>query len=289
MSNMFTPPKTAAELRGERFAMLEDIARELGSEVTFPICFDAAIRVGKVLRNEAASLQAVVHEVQRDPLITAKLLRLANSAAYNAGGKPLVDVGQAVARLGFATARSAALACAMQQMVRSRELVAFDGIAKRYWLHTLKAAAIARVLARKLTRIDPELAMLGGLVHDLGAFYMLERATRYPELVERPATVHYLVAQWHDSVGTVLLDALGLPEDIIEAVRDNDTPRTQEVTMRSLSDVLYVANIFADGVEEMRMLDLVDDDYTPPELSDPRFTALQAEFDAACDEFVSHW
>lgn len=289
MPTPFTPPKTAAELRGERFAMLEDIARELGGEVTFPICFDAAIRIGRVLRNEASSIQSVVHEVQRDPLITAKLLRMANSAAYGASGKPLLDVGQAVARLGFATARSAALACAMQQMVRSRELVAFDALARGYWVHTLKAAAMARVLARRLTRIDPEVAMLGGLIHDLGAFYMLERAARYPELVERPSTVQYLVAQWHDSVGMVLLDALGLPEELIEAVRDNDTPRTQPVTMRTLSDVLYVANLFAGGVDEMRMLDLVEDDYTPPELNDERFTALQQEMDEAADEFVSHW
>ena len=65
-------------------------------------------------------------------------------------------------------------------------------------------------------RINPDQAFLAGLVHDLGAFYMLYRAAQYEELRMRPDTVKYLMLQWHEGIGVSLLNALGLPEEIIK-------------------------------------------------------------------------
>lgn len=50
--------------------------------------------------------------------------------------------------------------------------------------------------------------MFAGLVHDMGAFYMLYRAVQYEDLRQRPETVKYLIAQWHESLGVSLLGAL---------------------------------------------------------------------------------
>ena len=58
-------------------------------------------------------------------------------------------------------------------------------------------------------------SVLAGLVHDLGAFYMLYRSAQYEELRLRPDTVKYLILQWHESIGVSLLDALGVPEEIV--------------------------------------------------------------------------
>ena len=289
MTTTLSVDKTSAELNDQRLAMLQDIAKELDGNMVFPICFDIAIEIGNVMKNPNTSIQMIGAQVQKDPLITTKILKLANTITYNPSGRTVLDVENAVMRLGMSTARSIAMACAMNQMARSAQLAPFEAQSRYWWEHSLKTAVIARVLCKRLApRINPDLAFLAGLVHDLGAFFMLDRAGRYPELLERPKTVDYLVAQWHGSIGTVLLDALGLSEEIIDAVRDNDLPRPTVSQLRKLTDVIYVANLFAGGLEEFNKQDLPEP-FVPEELNDPQYTDLIKEMDEACAEIARVW
>src|SRR6185369_16799685 len=86
---------------------------------------------------------------------------------------------------------------------------------------------------------------LAGLVHDLGAFYMLYRAAHYPELRARPDTMKHLIMQWHESIGVSLLSALGMSEEIVNATIDHDQPRSAPVIVRTLADIVYVGNVLA--------------------------------------------
>lgn len=233
-----------SELAAQRFQMLEDIAKELAGEVIFPTCFNVAVRIRQVLDDSNTSMEKIAFAVGGDPLVSSKLLALANSAAY-AAGQPVRDVRGAIQRLGLQAVRSTSLAIAMKQMLLSRELVAFDELTVRLWQHSLRSASAASVVARQMTRINPDEAFLAGMVHDIGAFYMLYRAAQYPELSSRPESVKYLVAQWHDSIGQSVLGALGMPENIVEAARDHDQLRDAPVPPRNLSDVVYVGNFLA--------------------------------------------
>lgn len=243
--------KTGNELNAQRFQMLEDIARELSGDVVFPTYFDISIRLRKVLQDPNQSLDGIASVISIEPLISTKLLRLANSVLYNPAGNEVRSLQSAISRLGVDTVRSTALAIAMHQLLRSRDMADFAEITHDLWQHSLRTASAAHVVARRLTRFKPDEAMLGGLVHDLGAFYMLYRATQYEELRSRPDTVKYLIIQWHESIGHSLLLALGLPEDIAEAVREHDQPRVSLPPVpRNLSDVIYVANLLAGGSHE---------------------------------------
>lgn len=279
----------ATHLRNERFRLLEDIAKELEGEIVFPTSFDVSAHISEVMSNESASLQQIAQQVQRDPLIASKILKVANSVTYNPSGNVITDIGHALNRMGLQSARAVALACALAQLAKSNKSSVFASLLKLMLEHSLKTAAIARVIARRLApRINPETAMLAGLVHDLGAFFMLNRVENYPELVDRPDTVRYLVAQWHEGIGTTLLDALGLPEEVIEAVKEVDIPRRKITTPGTLADVVYIANLFAGGFAEMQRLDLPDLK-EPEELQDPKYTSLQGEMDEACAEFLQIW
>jgi len=88
--------------------------------------------------------------------------------------------------------------------------------------------------------------VLAGLVHDLGAFYMLWRAVQYPELRSRPDTVRYLIIDWHESIGVTLLNSLGVAEEIVQATIDHDRHRVVPAPVLTLADVVFVSNILAD-------------------------------------------
>ena len=110
------------------FRILEDIARDLSGDINFPICMDAAILIRNTLKDPLTNLDRVAQVVGFEPLISSKLLRLANSVSYNPAGKSISDLSTAIARLGFDVVRTTSLAVAMDQMLKSRNLANFDKI-----------------------------------------------------------------------------------------------------------------------------------------------------------------
>lgn len=227
------------------FRILQDIAQDLSGDVNFPTWLDAAIVVRNTLREENVSLEKVVQVISVEPLIASKLLRLSNSVPYNPSGRAISDLKAAISRLGFEAVRTTSLAVAMDQMRKSGSLEAFGDLPKLAWEHSLQVAAVCRVLARRIGRTNPDEALLVGMVHDIGIFYLLYRAAEYPEYQENQEAVLELLVGWHESIGESLLQALGLPDRIIEAVRDHDRPHNSTENPCTLRDVLYFANLLA--------------------------------------------
>ncbi|WP_301102788.1 HDOD domain-containing protein [Propionivibrio sp.] len=237
--------KVGKALNDQRFQMLEDIAKELTGVVVFPTSFDAALRLRKELQNPDLATARIASVVSLEPLIATRLMHMANSTLYSPDGTPARNLQAAISRLGVNLVRTTALGIAMGQLMRAKEMSSFSDIAQTLWNHSVRTAAAARILARTQTRINPDEALLAGLVHDLGAFYMLYRAVQYPELCARPDTLKHLIMQWHESVGVTLLHALGMSEEIVEATIDHDQLRTTPVVVRKLSDIVYYSNILA--------------------------------------------
>ena len=250
--------KKGDELKAQRFEMLADIAKELSGEVIFPTYFDAVLRLRKVLQDTSLSITEIAAAVSMEPLIGAKLLHLANSVAFNPAGLEVVDLKSALTRLGVNAVRTTAMSIVMSQLMRAKGMANFAELTHALWDHSIKTAAAARIIAKNLTRLNPEEAMLAGLIHDLGAFYMLYRATQYEELRHRPDSVRYLIIQWHESIGVSLLNAIGIPEEIVDATVDHDQVRSTPSPIRSLPEVVYVANMLAGGHFEWLMQDQSD-------------------------------
>lgn len=235
--------KVGEALRAQRFQMLEDIARELAGDVVFPTSFDAALRLRREMQNPDLPTARIAQMVSVEPLVATKVIRMANSVLYSPDGTPARDLQAAISRLGVELVRTTALAIAMNQLIRSKDMAIFSDLTQSLWDHTLKTAAAARVLARTYTRINPDEALLAGLVHDLGAFYLVYRAAQYAELRARPDTVKYLILQWHESIGVTLLHALGVSEEVVNASIDHDQPRAVSTTVRTLADIIHIGSV----------------------------------------------
>jgi putative nucleotidyltransferase with HDIG domain len=159
----------------------------------------------------------------------------------------------------------------------------YASLTQSLWEHSIKTACAAKVIAKNLTKLNPDEAFLAGLVHDLGAFYMLYRATQYDELRSRPDSVKYLIIQWHESIGVSLLGALGMPEEIVNATVDHDQLRTCPPVVRNLSDVIYIANMLAGGHFEWLLQDQQDEPADLIELN-AKFDYLMPEIEIILSE-----
>jgi HD-like signal output (HDOD) protein len=259
------------------FKILEDIAKDLsGDEITFPTFLDITFQVRTALKDPNLNVEQLAKLVGAEPLMSTKIIRMANSVALNPSGREIADVKSAIVRVGMEAVRTVSFAVAMEQLLKSKQMQPFEDISQRLWVHTSHVAALCRVLAKKLAKINGDEAMFAGLVHDLGVFYLMSRAANFPEFLADKAELHALLVGWHDNIGHALLSALGSPESILEAVQMHETDR--EITaVKNLSDVLYVANKIAnrtsgwrdpelDGVVDTSMLDDIFDAETLAEI-----------------------
>ncbi|WP_374347396.1 HDOD domain-containing protein [Chitinimonas sp.] len=141
--------------------------------MTLDEIFDKALgrlpMVPKVVQELLASFErddsnvdAIVEQVSHDQVLSAKVLRLANSSRMS-GGRPAKSIDDAVVRLGFDNLRMLVVAGGMAGM--KVESSSFDR--KAFWLHSFQTGNVARWLA-KLAKLDANTAYTCGLLHNIG-------------------------------------------------------------------------------------------------------------------------
>ncbi len=227
------------------FRILEDVARDLSGEVvSFPTFLDITFQVRTALKNPSLTIDQLAVVVGAEPLMSTRIIRISNSVAMNASGRAIADVKSAISRVGMEAVRSVSFAVAMEQLLGSKKMAPFEALSQRLWEHTIHVAALCRMLASKLTRINPDEAMFAGLVHDIGVFYLLSRAANFSEMVEDKAELHQLLVQWHDNIGHALLAAMGISDEVLIAVQEHEVERPVLV-LKNLADILFVANKLA--------------------------------------------
>jgi HD-like signal output (HDOD) protein len=269
------------------FKILEDIARDLsGDEITFPTFLDITFQVRSALKDPNLNVGQLAKLVGAEPLMSAKIIRMANSVALNPSGREIADVKSAITRVGMEAVRTVSFAVAMEQLLKSKQMQPFEGLSQKLWEHTSHVAALCRVLARKLAKINGDEAMFAGLVHDIGVFYLMARASNFPEIVADKNELHALLVGWHDNIGHALLSALGQPESVLVAVQEHETDRVVK-EIKTLSDVLYVANKIAnrsacwrdpelDGAVDTAMLEEIFDPETLAEIIEESLEEVQS-------------
>jgi HD-like signal output (HDOD) protein len=225
------------------FEFVQLLAQELSSgKVELPSFPDIAIKVRKVLADDNVNLDMVLRVVGSEPTLAARLLQIANSAALS-NGTPVRDLRNAVQRMGLNMVRGASIAFAMAQMKKAHDLKGLEEPMAALWQRCTAVAAMAHVVARRLTKVNPDTALLAGLLHGVGELYILTRANRHPALfADRPA-YDTIVRDWHVSVAQALLENWEIAEDIVKAVSEFEDLDRRHTGPADLSDVLTVAHL----------------------------------------------
>ncbi|MBA3998794.1 MAG: signal transduction protein [Candidatus Accumulibacter sp.] len=223
-------------------------------ELSFPTSVDASRRVMKAVENPDLGLDALAKIVVAEPLLSAKVIRLANSVALNPLGNTVRDVKQAVMRVGMDPIKSLAMSLVLDQLRQSHRHSRCRQLSNRLWERSIHIAALSYVLARKLTRLDADEAMFAGIVHDLGRFYLLSRAAEYPELLDDTQTLAELINDLGDRAGARVLGELDLPESVVHAVLAS---RRYGGSMppATLGDLLFVAGALSPRTDPFDELD----------------------------------
>lgn len=152
---------------------LEKLFADIGNLPSIP---KVALDLIQQFDNPTTSLDAVARNIALDPVIAAKILRLANSARFR-GARESTSVEDAAMRLGFNTLRTLVLASAVTGAFKAGP--SFD--LKAFWLKSFEVASICRLLAKQLG-MDADTAFTCGMMHNIGELLI---QTGAPELAEQ--------------------------------------------------------------------------------------------------------
>lgn len=251
-----------------------------------------AVRLLEAAQDPNADLGKVASWLEKDPAMTANLLRLCNSPFYGLR-REVTSVRQAASLLGMKKVVQIALTILSSRYL-SKGQPGYGLSAGELWRSSVVSAVAAELIAQEARYANPSAAYTAGLLEDLGKIVLSEYVegglARIWDLVEREGlsfeeAERRTVGLDHPEVGALLLERWGFPPALVEAVRFHHHPTGATVDPRlariaHLADALTMAlgmGLGADGLA----YHLEDEAFTALGLTDrDRLDALLATLGA---------
>jgi len=225
---------------------IEEFLEEVKDAVTterllLPSLPDVALKIKAECEKEDTSSENIAEVICQDPAMSVRLLQVANSSLYRTRNST-ENIQMAITKLGLKLVRDLIMGLSMKQLYHAGN----DIIAERFrelWLASTKTAAIARILALECKHLDPEQAMLAGLIHNIGALPIIMMAEDDDDLFDNPEALLKVVQKMQGEVGAYIFRNWHFPEYMIEVASDCYHFRRNHAGPADYVDVIQVALI----------------------------------------------
>jgi HD-like signal output (HDOD) protein len=235
-------PAAYEALASQARAVLETVATEPRYAPRRPLLLPQLLQA---MRDDEVSRRDLAKIIARDPALAGSLLKLANSAFYRVGDKPVESVDRAVVLLGAQGIRSL-VATALVQPVFQLSKQQFPHYPEAVWEHTYRAAAASEAHAAVVEDTDPFAAQLLGLVMGLGSIVVfrvaLDRYAARPGSKPDAAVIAMLLDEQAAPVARRIAASWELSERIAEALEDQSAAKEMRART-SLGRSLYFGRL----------------------------------------------
>jgi putative nucleotidyltransferase with HDIG domain len=229
--------------------------------VTLP---DVALRIARMVEDPTSSASDIGREISNDAALTARLLRIANSAAYGQS-RQIATLSRAITILGVRQVRDLT--------VGLTAIRAFDGISNDlvtmevFWRHSVLCAVAAGQIAARRGAARAESPFVAGLLHDIGQLVLFSRApaaAREALLMMADATddiglnecERSVLGFDHTTVGAELARSWQLPSSLQECILYHHEPHLAKSHAVDVATV-HIANSIA-VLAEINSEDIID-------------------------------
>ena len=204
----------------------------------------------ELLRKPDLKIKELANAVSLDPVISARLLRMANSVFYQQM-KQIGTVDRAIITVGENVLKNLALEFSLRSTSKT-----YGVMERKLWENSIGCAVACRMLAERLTDIDKEEAYLAGLQHHIGKVVMINRdKDLYREVLrivesgkgQLRDVERGLFAYSHEVVGAALLDHWNYPKTIVEVTLHHhqfEGQRTESKGIFTLCAIVCLASDF---------------------------------------------
>ncbi len=205
-------------------------------------------KVSKLTSDPKTTITQLADVISRDQVLTAKVLRMANSAYYGYARR-IFSIDQALIILGFSTIRNLVLAASVYN-VMDREFQGYFLPKGELWKHSMSTALIARSLAKKVGYELPDQAFIAGLLHDIGKIILNHfMKKKFDEVLKKvnKKNIPFMEAESrilgfdHAMVGSRVAEKWNLPEELEEAIANHHSPQEAKINPK-LTSIIHMAD-----------------------------------------------
>lgn len=210
-------------------------------------------RLLTLMGNENRSARDVVQVVENDAVLTARVLKVANSVTFSRG-QTITSLNRAIVHLGEKMVVGIAIGSCTPQIF-NQPLEGYQSAAGELWDHSLRTAIATREIGRFSRRpISTDLAFTAGLLHDVGkvVFSELLHSDAYQNAdSQRGANESFLDLERrltgtdHAEVGGIIAGHWNLPEPLVAAIRDHHCPSQAPQQDQGIAYAVHTADLLA--------------------------------------------
>ena len=192
----------------------EEFKQELHlHHVRLPSLRSTASQALRTTSREDVSNAEIAEAISADPGIAAKLLKMSNSALFSAEG-PVTDLPKAIERLGTFAAKEITACFAFRDVFKNMSPELNDMLGEQIEA-SRQVSAMATVIAEMTDNVDPQVAALAGLLHNVGTLPVFGYATRNVAYAMNSKLVARAIERLSDEVGVLIAKKWRFGEDII--------------------------------------------------------------------------
>ena len=266
----------------------EAAAAIAGHTVEMATLPEVTIRIVQVVQDPRSTAHDLHRIVAYDPVLSARVLRVVNSAFYGLPGQ-IGSIDRAIMMLGLNAVKNIAIAASLSKMFKSPGSDK-DISGKDLWMHSVAVGACNKLITEAIGMALPDEAFLAGLIHDLGLVAVMQcHANKLGELVElarsgmpyRQAEVRVLGAT-HESIGAELAKTWKFPRSLQYVAGYHHRPLELAAEHRMLAMVTHISDVLC-GQQQLGLRITVEADQV-----DPRLLAEIGFSQEQCDEVVDN-
>ncbi|MBE0434547.1 MAG: HDOD domain-containing protein [Methylomicrobium sp.] len=180
-------------------------------DLKIPSFPDVALKLRRSAMQDVG-IAEVVKIVNMDPVIAAKLIQIVNSPIYRTLN-PISNCHDAVNRLGFKNTMNLVTAISMKSLIKSEKPTIKKRIQEN-WAQSIKVSCISYTLANLTRQVNPEEALLAGLLHNIGNLPMLMFADQLPESAFTVSDLDQCIKSLQGQIGTIILERWEFPDNL---------------------------------------------------------------------------
>ncbi|MDI6789291.1 MAG: HDOD domain-containing protein [Thermodesulfobacteriota bacterium] len=226
-------------------SLIEQIIKKLDSgQVNLPILPTVGIKIHQLLRDPELSINDIAQLVEKEPVISSKLLAISNSAFYAGVGKN-DNLERAILRIGLKSVLNIVFVLINRGLyVMKHEK--HEAMVKSLWEHSLACAYGAQQTAYMLRLVEPDKYFMLGLLHDIGKVVSLQVLLNMDARKWGPDNDHLIstLNQIHNEIGAFVLKKWDFDQDYIDIASCHNQEDISSDTPKELL-VIYLANLLA--------------------------------------------
>ncbi len=214
-------------------------------KIKLPILPRIVNEVQELMKGDDPSIEDLGRIVNKDILITSKLISIANSSLYK-GVDKAKDLNAALLRLGMKATYGLISTLVTKELFKS-DNKALNNLMEKLWMHSFACACFGKRIAEELKNKNAETIFLMGIVHDIGKMLLLKAISDMkPEETFEDGELLLAIHEIHTTFGAVVLKKMKFSQEFIkisEFHHWNDFSKDENQALL----IIHLADFLADG------------------------------------------